>query len=84
VTSGPPQRSFTRTHLFLVRISTRVTDGGAGDEADPVIEDGGDATINLEWRGTVQRTVDGEAHQFSSWQALVDLLQGMLSSKKGR
>ncbi len=38
-----------------------------------------------ECHGKVQRVVDGESHQFDSWQALVDLLLVMLpGSKEGR
>jgi hypothetical protein len=84
VSIGPSQRHYTRTHLFLVRIWTTAPEGGNSDESGPDVDEGAGTTAELEWRGTAQRAVDGEAHQFSSWQALVDLLQGMLSSRKGR
>ena len=56
------------TDLFLLRVWTRPSG------------DGGDGT---EWRGKVQRVVDGEAHQFDGWQALVETLLSMLPERSG-
>ncbi len=33
-----------------------------------------------EWGGKVQRVVDGEAHEFQNWVALVDTLRAMLAA----
>ena len=82
--SGRQHRHFTRTDLFLVRIWTKGAEGITGDNIDVSGESGGEGAGKLEWRGTVQRAVDGEAHQFSSWQGLQDLLVVMLSNNKGR
>lgn len=60
---------YRRSDLFLVRLWT---------------EDAPDSNGKLEWRGKVQRVVDGESHQFSNLQDLADLLQAMLSTNKGR
>ena len=77
-------RHFTRTCLFLVRIWTTGAEGIAGDDAnisgEGEVESGG----KVEWRGTVQRAVDGEAHRFSDWQGLVDSLLVMLADAKRR
>jgi hypothetical protein len=86
VNSGHPHRHFTRTDLFLVRIWTKGAEAIAGDNAN-ISGEGeveGEGGGKLEWRGTVQRAVDGEAHQFSSWQGLQDLLVAMISNNKGR
>ena len=84
MSSGRPHLHFTRTDLFLVRIWTRgaTEDISAGADPNGEFEDG--STRMVEWRGTVQRAVDGEAHQFSSGQGLLDLLVAMLSNNKGR
>lgn len=58
-----------RSDLFLVRLWTR----DANKKCDKV-----------ECHGKVQRVVDGQSHQFDSWQGLVDLLVAMASSNKGR
>jgi hypothetical protein len=34
----------------------------------------------VEWRGKVQRVVDGESHQFINLQELVELLETMVST----
>jgi hypothetical protein len=57
---------YRRSDLFLVRLWT--------EDAD---DDGG----QVQWRGKVQRVVDGEAHQFSDWQGLSELLMAMLSAE---
>jgi hypothetical protein len=84
VKSGRSPRHYTRTDLFLVRIWTRPANAGIIDAAVAGGEDRGDAISMPEWQGTVQRAVDGEAHPFSSWQGLQDLLQAMLSNNKRR
>ena len=72
---------YKRSDLFLVRIWSE--DRGVEDASDGAL--GGEEVITkLRWHGRVQRTVDGEAHQFDSWQGLVDLLLAMLSNNKGR
>ncbi len=53
-----------RSDLFLVRMW---------------LEDALDSGDKAGWHGKVQRVVDGEAHQFDTWQELVNALQGMLS-----
>ena len=58
-----------RSDLFLVRLWAR---------------DAGEGSDTVECQGKVQRVVDGQSHQFDSWQGLVDLLVVMLSSNKGR
>ncbi len=55
--------------LFLVRVSVKEARDNSG---------------KVELRGKVQRVVDGEAHQFSSRQGLLDLLQAMLVDKERR
>ena len=82
--SSRQHRRFTRTDLFLVRIWTKGAEGIAGDDADVNGESGGESVDHLEWRGTVQRAVDGEVHQFNSWQGLQEMLVAMLSNNKGR
>jgi hypothetical protein len=54
-----------RTDLFLVRIWT-----GEGTQTPP---DG-----EIPCRGRVQRTVDGESHEFEDWEGLVAALASML------
>ncbi len=58
-----------RSDLFLVRLWA---------------EDAADGSGKVEWRGKVQRVVDGESRQFSGWQDLVDVLLTMLLHKEGR
>ena len=71
-------RHLRRTDLFLVRVWRE----GIGDHNDDEASGtGGDTT---EWRGRVQRVVDGESHEFDNWQGLVDSLLVMLSEDKGR
>jgi len=66
-------RRFKDTDLFLVRMwAEEVTDASGGDEQGPT-----------EWRGKVQRVVDGESYQFDNWQTLVDLLRAMFSAGAG-
>lgn len=93
VNSSHLNRNFTRTDLFLVRIWTKGAEGNIHDEADINSESEGsrseaagrgEGVGKLEWRGTVQRAVDGEVHQFSSWQGLTDLLVKMVANNKGR
>lgn len=84
-------RQLRRIDLFLVRVwreniedAEHNTDGrggiGSGESGDK--GDSGDGKI--EWRGSVQRVVDGESHQFSGWQGLTDLLLAMVSKSEGR
>ncbi len=88
---GRSPRHYTHTELFLVRIWTRDANTGTGDEAGAIgpdlhadgENDYGD-TNRLEWQGTVQRTMDGDAHQFSSWQGLQDLILAMLLHNRRR
>ena len=82
--SGHLHRHFTRTDLFLVRIWTKGAEGSFSDEANFGGESEGEDAGKLEWQGSVQRAVDGEVHQFSSWQGLLDLLAEMLSNNKWR
>jgi len=84
VHSGHPNRLYTHTDLFLVRIWTKGAEGIAGDDTGINGEPEDEADGKPEWRGTVQRAVDGEAHQFSSWQGLLDLLVTMVSNNKWR
>lgn len=79
-----PSYAYTHTDLFLVRIWTRGAGSATDDGADHGMEAGREAIPEIQWRGTVQRAVDGEAHQFSSWQGLLDLLLVMLSDTKRR
>lgn len=57
------RRPLRRTDLFLVRMW---------------VEDALDSSDKAGWHGKVQRVVDGEAHQFDTWQELVNVLQTML------
>ncbi len=57
------RRALRRTDLFLVRMW---------------VEDALDGSKKAGWHGKVQRVVDGEAHQFDTWQELVNALQAML------
>jgi hypothetical protein len=70
-------RRYKRTDLFLVRVWTDYTGEGESEG------DGRDGD-KVEWRGRVQRVVDGEAHRFSDWQGLVDTLLVMLADAKRR
>lgn len=60
---------YKRSDLFLLRIRAKDVPNGSG---------------KVEWRGKVQRVVDGESHQFSSLQGLVDLLLAMLLNNERR
>lgn len=71
-----PQRYYTRTDLFLVRIWTRGPVAGG--------DDGGEGTARPEWRGQVQRAGEEEAYNFNNWQGLADLLLAMISINKRR
>jgi hypothetical protein len=66
-------RNLKRTDLFLIRMWTT-------EERDV---SGGSEKSGTEWRGKVQRVVDGESHQFDGWQGLADLLAEMLSKSSG-
>ncbi len=44
----------------------------------------GAGTEQVEWRGKVQRVIDGESHEFNSLQALIDVLQAMLLQNERR
>ncbi len=50
------------------------------DDASKASRAGGQGT----WHGKVQRVVDGEVHQFSSLQGLVDVLLVLLADNKAR
>jgi hypothetical protein len=60
---------YRRSDLFLVRMWSEEAADGSG---------------KIEWRGKVQRVVDGESHQFGEWQDLCNLLLGMLSKDKNK
>ncbi|MDQ6695103.1 MAG: hypothetical protein M3014_11915 [Chloroflexota bacterium] len=60
-----PRRQLKHTDLFLVRFWTQEVSGMSEEQ---------------EWGGKVQRVVDGEAHQFQDWEALVDTLRAMLAA----
>jgi hypothetical protein len=63
-------RRYKGSNLYLVRFWAK--DGtNSGDE-------------NVDWRGRVQRVVDGESHEFKSLQDLVGLLSVMLSNNERR
>jgi hypothetical protein len=59
-------RHHKRTNLFLLRVWTEDLSGGASS--------------NVEWNGSVQRVVDGEARQFKGWQDLLETLLAMVSN----
>ncbi len=63
-TGGP----YNRSNLFLVRVWLR-NNGSADLDSS-----------KAKWCGSIRRIVDGEAHQFSDWQGLVDLLEAMVSN----
>jgi hypothetical protein len=67
------RQHYKRSNLFLVRLWSR--DSNDGSKA------GGDSG-QVQWQGKVQRVVDGEAHQFTSLQGLVDWLLIMLDDNK--
>ncbi len=60
---------YRRSDLFLVRLAAKEATDGSG---------------KVEWQGKVQRVVDGESHPFQSREALLDLLQQMVSNNEGR
>lgn len=74
-----PGRHMKHTDLFLVRVWTQEvrisygTDGNTGGD-EPAIE----------WRGRIQRVVDGEAREFKDWEAFVDGLRAMMSAASPR
>jgi len=78
-THWPPQ--LQHTDLFLVRVWLEEAKEVPGN-ADVIVD--GIAGAKTEWCGRVQRVVDGESHQFSSWQGLVDAMLTMLSHNGGR
>jgi len=63
------KRRYRGSTLFLLRLWSR---------------DANDEMANIEWRGTVRRVVDGEAHEFKSMQELVDSLLVMISNNERR
>ena len=69
------RQPYRRTDLFLVRLWFKDSDDGSNAGID---------SGQIEWHGKVQRVVDGEAHQFSSLQGLVDVLLVMLADNKER
>ena len=80
-----PYRPIRRVDLFLVRV-WREDSSEIEYNADQIQSAGTDDSGGgiIEWRGSVQRVVDGESHQFSGWQGLTDLLLAMVSNKQGR
>jgi hypothetical protein len=72
-------RHLRRADLFLVRVWV---EDAAGDEEDA--GERSDGSTQVAWCGRVQRVVDGEAHEFSGLQGLVDSLSAMLSTSEGR
>ena len=71
-----------RADLFLVRVWREDAEDGQDNAHEGV--SGSDGSGKTKWCGRVQRVVDGESHQFSSWQGLTDLLLQMLSQSEGR
>ena len=65
-------RNLRGTELFLARVWLRVGSRGEVHRS----ADG--------WGGRVQRVVDGETHEFSDWQGMVDLIVKMLSLDGGQ
>jgi hypothetical protein len=73
-----------RTDLFLLRVWTeRTPQGGAAQHAEKGSAGSGDSG-QVVYHGKVQRVVDGESHEFSSWLDLIDVLLAMLSHNKRR
>jgi len=67
-----PKRRTKHTDLFLVRIWVRdLDDGSQGDQG------------TLDLHGRVQRTLDGEAHEFGDWPELLNWLIAMLEAGLG-
>lgn len=80
-----PYRPLRRVDLFLVRVwceNPWEVEYDSGQKQMAASYDCGDGIV--EWRGSVQRVVDGESHQFKGWQGLTDLLLEMVSKKEGR
>jgi hypothetical protein len=76
-----------RTDLFLVRVWTeRTPEGGAAQGAEKASGGSGGSgdSDQVVYHGKVQRVVDGESHEFSSWQGLIDLLLTMLAMNERR
>ena len=69
------RRQYQRSDLFLVRLWLKESDDGSNT---------GQASGQDRWHGKVQRVIDGEAHQFSSLQGLVDVLLVMLADNKDK
>jgi hypothetical protein len=47
-------------------------------------KESGDQSKTTEWRGRVQRVVNGETYPFDSWSGLVDVLTEMLTGANGK
>ncbi len=62
------QHPYNRSNLFLVRVWS-ISNDGESDDND-----------KIEWGGKIQRVVNGEAHQFTSLQGLMELLEAMASN----
>lgn len=72
-------RHFRRSDLFVVRIWCEdLTDTSDPYEIANETEEG--ATATSACRGRVQRAVNGEAHDFQGWPALIQVLEAMLSA----
>jgi hypothetical protein len=63
-------RRYKGSNLYLVRLWAKDADKNSNN--------------SVEWRGRVQRVVDGESHEFKSLHDLVDLLSVMLSNNERR
>jgi hypothetical protein len=80
-----PYRPIRRVDLFLVRVWREdIDDVQYNADSSGAIGSDNSGGGKAEWRGNVQRVVDGESHQFSGWQGLTDLLLAMISNKQGR
>lgn len=62
-------RHYKGSNLFLVRLWAK---------------DMGEEITDIRWRGKVLRVLDGESHEFSSLQGLVDVLLAMVSDNERR
>ncbi|MEO8287779.1 MAG: hypothetical protein ABI670_15230 [Chloroflexota bacterium] len=64
------------SQLFLIRLWA---EEGSKDEHGT-----GDNTQPSKWHGKAQHVVTGEAHTFTDWTELVNVLQAMLPGQSGR
>lgn len=61
-----PKHHTTRNDLFVVRFWLQEVSGESEGQS--------------RWGGRIQRPVSGESHEFNDWEALVKVLQTMLSA----